>query len=57
MPWVVSTKGGGDMHRGMGQRSETRVSKGKIAKKKNILGADRGCSVAGATWQECKVAK
>jgi hypothetical protein len=30
---VMLTKGS-DMHRGMGQRSETRVSKGKTTKKK-----------------------
>ena len=43
MQRVVWTKGG-DVHRERGQRSETRVSKGKTTKKKNLLGADRGCS-------------
>ena len=32
------------VHRGDNARSETRVSKGKTTKKKNLLGADRGCS-------------
>ena len=58
---VMSTKGG-DVHRGMGQRSETRVSKGKTKKKIKTYtccaGAWTDAGGLGATQQrECESGK